>query len=50
MQLQVTYRQILTISLPLMLTALFNNIINLIRVAFMGRVGETELAASGIAA
>ncbi|HAE35283.1 MAG TPA: hypothetical protein DCG22_05790 [Bacteroidetes bacterium] len=50
MQLQVTYRQILTISLPLMLTALFNNIINLIGVAFMGRVGETELAASGIAA
>jgi MATE family multidrug resistance protein len=50
MQLQVTYRQILTISLPLMLTALFNNVINFIGVAFMGRVGETELAASGIAA
>ena len=49
MQLQVTYRQILTISLPLMLTALFNNIINLIG-WLLGRVGETELAASGIAA
>lgn len=33
-----------------MISSLFNNIINLIGVAFMGRVGETELAASGIGA
>lgn len=33
-----------------MLSSLFNNIINLIGVAFMGRVGETELAACGIGA
>jgi putative MATE family efflux protein len=33
-----------------MATSLFNNVINLIGVAFMGRVGETELAAIGIAA
>ena len=50
MQLQVTYRQILTISMPLILSSLFNNVINLIGVALMGRVGETELAASGLAA
>ncbi|HET8963444.1 MAG TPA: MATE family efflux transporter, partial [Chitinophagales bacterium] len=50
MQLQITYRQIFNISLPLMISSLFNNIINLIGVAFMGRVGETELAACGIGA
>ncbi|MBC8172711.1 MAG: polysaccharide biosynthesis C-terminal domain-containing protein, partial [Chitinophagales bacterium] len=50
MQLQITYRQIISISLPLMLTSLFNNVINLIGVAFMGRVGETELAAIGVGA
>jgi MATE family multidrug resistance protein len=33
-----------------MLSSLFNNVINLIGVAFMGRVGETELAAVGVAA
>lgn len=33
-----------------MVSSLFNNFISLIGVAFMGRVGETELAASGIAA
>ncbi|MBC8046559.1 MAG: MATE family efflux transporter [Fimbriimonadaceae bacterium] len=50
MQIQITYRQIISLSLPLMATSLFNNVINLIGVAFMGRVGETELAAIGIAA
>ncbi len=33
-----------------MVSSLFNNLISLIGVAFMGRVGETELAASGVAA
>lgn len=33
-----------------MISSLFNNLISLIGVAFMGRVGETELAASGVAA
>lgn len=33
-----------------MFSSLFNNVINLIGVAFMGRVGETELAACGIGA
>ncbi|MFN0275775.1 MAG: MATE family efflux transporter [Chitinophagales bacterium] len=50
MQIQITYRQIISLSLPLMATSLFNNVINLIGVAFMGRVGEIELAAIGIAA
>lgn len=50
MQVQITYRQILRLSFPLMVSSLFNNFISLIGVAFMGRVGETELAASGIAA
>ncbi len=38
------------LSLPLMISSLFNNLISLIGVAFMGRVGETELAAAGVAA
>lgn len=50
MKIQITYRQIISLSLPLMATSLFNNVINLIGVAFMGRVGETELAAIGVAA
>lgn len=50
MQINITYREIIRLSLPLMLSSLFNNLISLIGVAFMGRVGETELAASGIAA
>ncbi len=33
-----------------MISSLFNNLISLIGVAFMGRVGETELAAAGVAA
>lgn len=33
-----------------MVSSLFNNLISLIGVAFMGRVGETELAACGVAA
>jgi len=36
--------------MPLMISSLFNNLISLIGVAFMGRVGETELAAAGVAA
>ncbi len=33
-----------------MISSLFNNLISLIGVAFMGRVGPTELAAAGVAA
>lgn len=50
MQINITYREIFRLSLPLMVSSLFNNLISLIGVAFMGRVGETELAASGVAA
>lgn len=50
MRIQITYREIIRLSLPLMLSSLFNNLISLIGVAFMGRVGEIELAASGVAA
>lgn len=50
MQINITYREIIRLSIPLMVSSLFNNLISLIGVAFMGRVGETELAASGVAA
>ena len=50
MQINITYREIIRLSIPLMVSSLFNNLISLIGVAFMGRVGETELAACGVAA
>ena len=50
MQTNITYKEIIRLSTPLMISSLFNNLISLIGVAFMGRVGETELAASGVAA
>lgn len=50
MQISITYREIIRLSMPLMISSLFNNLISLIGVAFMGRVGETELAAAGVAA
>jgi len=50
LQTNITYREIIRLSTPLMISSLFNNLISLIGVAFMGRVGETELAASGVAA
>ena len=47
MQLQGTYRQILRIALPIIISSLAQNIISVTDTAFMGRVGETELAAIG---
>jgi len=49
-QTNITYREIIRLSTPLMISSLFNNLISLIGVAFMGRVGEVELAACGVAA
>lgn len=44
-----SYRRIWTISLPIILSLVAQNIINVTDTAFLGRVGEVELGASAIA-
>ena len=44
-----SYRNIIRISYPVMLGSLAQNIIGLIDVSFMGRVGEAQLGATGLA-
>jgi putative MATE family efflux protein len=44
-----SYREIWKISIPIILSLLAQNLINVIDTAFLGRVGEVELGASAIA-
>lgn len=46
--LKNSYRQILNISIPIMIGSLAYHVVNIIDTAFLGRVGEIELAASAI--
>lgn len=45
---KTSYKHILTISLPIILGGLAENIINVTDTAFVGRLGETELGAVGM--
>jgi putative MATE family efflux protein len=45
----ITYKAILFAALPIVLESLAQNILNITDTAFMGRVGETSLAAAAIA-
>ncbi len=49
MQVKSTYADIWRISWPIMLSSVANTVINITDVAFLARVGETELAASALA-
>ena len=48
LQVKTGYADIWRISWPIMLSSLANTVINFTDTAFLGRVGETELAASAI--
>lgn len=49
MQVKSTYADIWRISWPIMLSSVANTVINITDVAFVARVGETQLAASALA-
>lgn len=49
MQLNITYRQILSVALPIIAGNFFHSVISFTDTIFMGRVGEVELAACGYA-
>jgi len=49
MQVKSTYSDIWRISWPIMLGSVANTVINITDVAFVARIGETELAASALA-
>jgi putative MATE family efflux protein len=48
MQVKTTYREILRISLPIMVASVAQTILNITDTAFLGRVGEIEMDASSI--
>ena len=48
LQVKTGYADIWRISWPIMLSSLANTVINFTDTAYIGRVGETELAASAI--
>ncbi len=49
MQVKSTYADIWRISWPIMLSSVANTVINITDVAFVARIGETQLAASALA-
>lgn len=48
MQVQTTYKEILRISLPIMVASVAQTVLNITDTAFLGRVGEKEMDASSI--